>query len=116
MLNNHEEAHKIVFQGVYPAEPNVMVEFYATNQASDQVLNATNVYNKLTAQGQDYYFTRFHIIGVEMKGAYTLFSASFPSSPTVDGGVCVCVCVCGGGGGGGGGASHPSVCHLQYCK
>jgi len=67
MLNNHEEAKKIVFQGVYPDEANVMVEFYATNQGGDRVLNATNVYEKLTAQGQDYYFTRFHIIGVEMK-------------------------------------------------
>ena len=89
MLNNHEEAHKIIFQGVYPDDPNVMVEFYATNQWGDRVLNATNVYEKLTAQGQDYYFTRFHIIGVEMKGTCTHCCPEPPQLQMVGRGSCL---------------------------
>ena len=68
MLNTREATHSIEFQGVYPTDPYVMVEFYAINERTKEPLNATHAYEMLTTKGQDYYFARFHIIRVEMKG------------------------------------------------
>jgi len=71
MLNTREATHRVEFQGVYPTDPYVMVEFYAINERTKEPLNATHAYEMLTTKGQDYYFARFHIIGVEMKGMVT---------------------------------------------
>ena len=68
MLNTHGATHSIKFQGVYPTDPYVVVEFYAINDRTKEPLNATHAYEMLTTKGQDYYFARFHIIRVEMKG------------------------------------------------
>lgn len=56
----------IMFQGVRASGPLIMVEFYALTSGG-QPVNATEGYLKLTTEGQDYHFTRFHIVRVDMK-------------------------------------------------
>lgn len=48
-----------------------MVEFYAQHRSSKKMMNTTDAYYKLTEKGQDYHWTNFHIVKVDMKGTVT---------------------------------------------
>lgn len=62
--------YDIIIEQILPFETHVMVEFYAVNQQTNTYLNSSVAYQMLTENGQDFYFSKFHFMKVDMKGEY----------------------------------------------
>ena len=81
-----------MFQGVRQHDSHTVVEFYAVDSRSGEVLNATDAYYLLTEEGQDYHLMGFHVIQVEMKGACVC--ACVCATACLCACACVCMCMC----------------------
>ncbi len=56
-----------------PADTHIMVEFFAIGHSSKKIMNTTEAYYKMTEKGQDFHYTSYHILKVDMKGTHSLF-------------------------------------------
>ena len=59
---------RIEFQAVYPSNSHTVIEFYALNTVTHTPVNVSEVWQKLTKEGQDYRILHYHVVKVEMKG------------------------------------------------
>ena len=72
LLEDQVTDYDIIIERILPFGTHIMVEFYAVNQQSKTYLNSSVAYKMLTENGQDFYFSKFHFLKVDMKGEYTL--------------------------------------------
>ena len=62
--------YEVIIERIVPFGTHIMVEFYAVNQMTGNQLNSSVAYTTLTENGQDFYFSKFHFIKVDMKGEF----------------------------------------------
>lgn len=67
LLYDGSEENIIHVVSVSPAGIHIMVEFFAVGGTSKKIVNTTAAYYKLTEKGQDYWYTSYHIVHVDMK-------------------------------------------------
>ncbi len=60
-----------------------MVEFFAIGRSSKKIMNTTEAYYKLTEKGQNFHYTSYHILKVDMKGILTQFTR-FDYKPAIE--------------------------------
>ena len=75
LLFDGTEEYDINVVSVGPAGIHIMVEFFAVGRHSKKILNTTTAYYKLTEKGQDYRYTSYHIVHVDMKGTPLVHSS-----------------------------------------
>ena len=68
MLEDQETDYDVIIEQILPFGTHIMVEFYAVNQLTNTYLNSSVAYKTLIENGQDFYFSKFHFIKVDMKG------------------------------------------------
>ena len=71
MLEDQVTDYDVVIERVIPFETHLMVDFYAVNQKTGNQLNSSLAYKTLTHNGQDFYFSKFHFLKIDMKGTST---------------------------------------------
>ena len=75
LLYNGSDEYDVQVVSVNPADTHIMVEFFAMGHNSKKIMNTTEAYYKLTEKGQNFHYTSYHILKVDMKGV----SSSIPT-------------------------------------
>ena len=70
ILEDQEADYDVIIERCLPFGTHILVEFYAVNRDTNVKLNSSLAYKTLTENGQDFYFSKFHFLKVDMKGDY----------------------------------------------